>query len=115
MPDGAKEFFSPGSIATFTGATAAVWVLANTYRFLFKRNSMPVLFIISIAVAVIGAVSSHTATDLWSWLLTGLNGCLLFCTAAGAQETIASRAPATPPGDAALAKPTPTFFSSWIH
>ena len=82
IPD---EFFTAGSIATFAGATGAVWVLTNVFRVLLKRDSILFGFIVSLMISFVGAYAAHTLTSLVQVFLIFLNGCLLFLTAAGVQ------------------------------
>lgn len=80
-----SDFFTLASIATFTGATGAVWVFGNTFRVLFKRDSKIIAFIISLMVAYVGAYLGGTLNSVAAFFLVLLNGCLLFLTAAGVQ------------------------------
>jgi len=82
IPD---EFFTAGSIATFAGATGAVWVLTNVFRVLLKRDSILFGFIVSVVISFVGAYAAHTLTSLVQVFLIFLNGCLLFLTGAGVQ------------------------------
>jgi hypothetical protein len=80
-----KAFFTPGSIATFTGATSAVWIITNVFRVLVGRDSVIAGFIIALIVAFVGAYSTQALNGLVPGFLVFLNGCLLFFTAAGVQ------------------------------
>jgi hypothetical protein len=80
-----KEFFTAQSITTFTGASAAVWVLSNLARVIFKKNSTIPCFVISLIVAYLGAYITHSLDGVVSYFLGFLNGALLFFTAVGVQ------------------------------
>jgi hypothetical protein len=80
------DFFTNSSVVTFAGATAIISVLSNTIRILTKRNPLIAIFLLSLGVAFLGAYIGRTLTDVVNVILTFVNGCLLFCTTAGAQE-----------------------------
>jgi len=80
-----KDFFTANSIGTFAGASAAVWVLSNVFRVLFKRDSLIFGFVVSLLIAYLGMYAAGTLTGLLGYSLAFLNGCLLFLTAAGIQ------------------------------
>lgn len=93
MSEGIKDFFTPVSVATYAGATLAVYVFSNTVRKLFGRDSVWISFVIAMLVSFIGAYSAKLLQlEVVSVFVALLNGCLLFLGAAGAQETIAYNA-----------------------
>ena len=93
MPEGIRDFFTPVSIATYAGATLAVYVFSNTLRKLLRRDSVWISFIIAMLVSFIGAYAAKLLQpEIVSIFVALLNGCLLFLGAAGAQETIAYNA-----------------------
>jgi hypothetical protein len=105
-----QEFFSSNSVLTFTGATAAIFVVSNTIRVLTGRSILLVNFLIALIVAYLGAYISHALVDVVNWFLTALNGCLLFCATAGVQEVgkvAMERPPAGP-------QKSVRFLSSWF-
>ena len=86
-----QDFFTSESIATFGGASLAVWVLSNVIRIITGRDTIKISLIVAIVVAFIGAYGSHKLDDVIAYFLALLNGCLLFLTAAGTQ-TVAHKA-----------------------
>src|SRR5688572_7066998 len=79
------DFFRPGSIATFAGATTAVWLITNLFRVLVGRDSVIAGFVIALIVSFVGAYSTGSINGLVPGFLVFLNGCLLFFTGAGVQ------------------------------
>jgi uncharacterized membrane protein YfcA len=112
-----RDFFTTNSITTFVGATAVISVLANTFRILTKSNNLVVLFAISLAVAFLGAYLGSTLSTAVGWILSFMNGCLLFCTAAGVQQTAAGVSDKSlGPGRVRKQSGKPVrFFSSWFE
>lgn len=99
MPEGIRDFFTPVSIATYAGATLAVYVFSNTVRKLLGRDSVWISFIIAMLVSFIGAYAAKLLQlEIVSIFVALLNGCLLFLGAAGAQETISYNAAPKPTG-----------------
>ena len=80
-----NELFTAGSIGTFAGASAAVWVLTNVFRVLLKRDSVLFGFVVSLVISFVGAYAAQALSGLVQIFLVFLNGCLLFLTAAGVQ------------------------------
>lgn len=117
MGDTIHNFFTSTSVGTFVGATAIISVLSNTIRMLTGRNPLFLLFLICLGVAYFGAYVGHALTDVVNAVLTFINGCLLFCTTAGAQEAgIALRQRAQRTGGAELQAQEPVrFLSSWFE
>jgi hypothetical protein len=94
-----QNFFTIESFITFGGASLIVLILTNTYRKLTKSDQPLVAFIAAEIVAFIGAAQSNTLTSFGQYFVAFLNGCLLFCSALGINETaVAARAP-KPPSD----------------
>jgi lysylphosphatidylglycerol synthetase-like protein (DUF2156 family) len=97
----------------------AVVVVTNTFRKLTKRDWLAVPFIVAIVLAMAVAGAQNALGEIIGWVVAFLNGCLLFCTALGLQETITSGTQ----GQLASAtreqreqrrnQPLP-FFSSWL-
>jgi purine-cytosine permease-like protein len=109
------DFFSTSSVVTFAGATAVISVLSNTIRLLTKRNPLIVIFLISVGVAFLGAYIGHTLTNVVNVLLTVVNGCLLFCTTAGAQEAGATLKQRAQQGEIERHSQKPVkLLSSWF-
>jgi hypothetical protein len=98
MENAIKEFFTSNAMLTFGGASAAVWIFTSAFRLLFKTNSVVFVFVASLIVSFVGAYIAGTYKDLVGIFLWLLNGCLLFCSAAGIQETFANAAKPKPVG-----------------
>jgi hypothetical protein len=90
-------------------------VVANTARRLAKIDSPLVPFVISLALTIGSAYTSHALVSLSGWVLAGLNACLLFCTAAGINQVAVETM--TRPASAAGSKGTePTqWLAAWFH
>ena len=75
----------------FGGATIAVLAVSNTMRAVFKWTAVGIPFVMSLLLSYAIADRANLLDDLFSYVLAGVNGCLLFCSAAGTQEVIASQ------------------------
>lgn len=80
-----KDFITPQSITTFTGASGAVWILSNLARMVFKKNSTIPCFIVSLLVSYIGMSIIGALHGGIAIFMGFLNGALLFFTALGVQ------------------------------
>jgi hypothetical protein len=112
-----QNFFTMESFATFGGASLAVLILTNTVRRLTKFNHPLVAFVFSQFVAFFGASGSNSLGTASHYFITFLNGCLLFCSAAGINETASKIAePAPPPGSVKPHGAQPAkWLSSWYR
>jgi hypothetical protein len=116
MSETINSFFTIQSVGTLAGASAAVVFVSNTYRILTKSNSVVPPFIISIIVSFVGAYESGAWFGITEMFLVILNGCLLFCSALGVQETTVNLANRPPPGTVqAQGKQSIKWFSSWFN
>lgn len=102
-----QQFITTSSILTFGGASTAVWVMAITIQRITEKQSVIVPFILSMVVAFAIAFSANLLSGILSWLVTIVNGCLLFCTATGINEAAAGR-------PAALTRPHGQRPAGWI-
>jgi hypothetical protein len=109
-----QDFITFKSFGTFAGASGITYVLANTARKLVKSNSPWLPFLCAEAVAFIGSYYLGSLTNVGQGLLTALNGCLLFLTASGAQEGIASAATSAGGAKAHGAEPV-RWLGSWFR
>jgi hypothetical protein len=116
MPDTVQSLFTFASIATFGGASAAVAVIANTYRRFRKSDSSIPAFVASLAVSFVGAYTAKSWLGIGESFLIVLNACLLFCSAAGMNEVALTAAQAPPPGGVQPhgLQPVP-WLSSWFR
>lgn len=111
-----QNFFTPSSIATLGGASVAVMVISNTLRTLFKWNSPFVGFITALVVAFLAALISGSLHGLVDFIVTIINGFLLFSSAAGIQETAirASQGQAIASPESRTQEPI-KWLSSWFR
>lgn len=99
MSNAVQNFFTIESFATFGGASLIVLVLTNTYRKLTKQDHAIIAFLAAELVAFVGAYEAHSLTCPVQYFVAALNGCLLFCSALGINETATNvTAPLPPPG-----------------
>lgn len=121
-----QELYTIAMLGTFAGSSGAVLVLYNTFRTLLKRENLWIAFAISLIVSFVVAGATSALVGLTGYFLAFLNGCLLFTTAAGAQQIIAAppsqpavQTPSTPVAAASpstpSAGPAPTWRSSWFR
>lgn len=75
------------SLFTFGGASAAVWLLMNTFRRLTKFTSPWWTFCFCLLIAYTSAFMLQQLGGLGDVVVALLNSCLLFCTALGINET----------------------------
>lgn len=108
-----QDFITLKALATYGGATTAVFILNNTVYRLGGPRSVWVPFIVAQLVAFIGAGSAGAITSLGAAFIVLLNGCLLFCSALGANEAMSSTD--RPPGQVKLhAGEKRKWLSSWF-
>jgi hypothetical protein len=98
MEEMLQQFFTLASVATFGGASGAVYVLTNTVRILFNTASPIPAFIAVLLISYLGALSSGALTEPLAYFVAFLNACLLFLTALGFQTTTRSRQEVPPSG-----------------
>jgi hypothetical protein len=110
-----KEFFGPGSILTFTGATGIVWTINSAFRLLLQRNPVWLLFFIALVVAYLGSYVAGTLHGGLAIFLAFVNGCLLFCTSAGIQSGASNAVKGTPAGTTKLHGASFRFWSSYFE
>ena len=103
-----QELYTLATLGTFAGSSGAVLVLYNTFRKLLKRENLWIAFVISLIVSFVVAFTTSALSGLVGYFLAFLNGCLLFTTASGTQELIAT--PPTQPTDVSPSKPVSAFF-----
>ena len=91
------DFFTRASLLTFGGATAATFVVPNALQAAFGFN--PRWLALAVAELICLAVVASAHGGPIEYLIALVNGCLVFCSAAGA-TTITGR------GDHLAAAPT---------
>ncbi len=115
MTDSVENFFTLASFATFAGASAVVMVLSNTIRVLFRISSPWPAFVASLLASFVGAYSAGTWKTPPAILVIVLNGCLLFCSSLGMQQTaIGLTSPARGAGVRATGRQPVRWLSSWF-
>jgi hypothetical protein len=87
------DFLSGKALGTFAGASAATVTLGNTARYLTKKDLRVVPFLIALVFSYVAAEITGDPNTVGEWALVGLNGCLLFCTAIGANQVLVSAMP----------------------
>jgi hypothetical protein len=109
------DFITAQSLATFGGASIAVWILSNLVRVMLKTTSAIPCFIISLIVAAIASHLLHTLNGVVSYFLVLLNGALLFFTAIGMQGFTGAAAKGEATGETKLqAKTEVKFLTPWF-
>lgn len=85
-----KEFFTPESIFTLTGAASAVYVVCGALQHALGFNPRWLALLLSLAISLIGTHIAQSAA--WTdYLLAVLNGFLIYCTAVGVNTVLATR------------------------
>jgi hypothetical protein len=87
MQETIKDFLTLSSILTFGGASIGVIAVSNTVRVLTNWNSPWPAFIISQIIVFIGTFTVASHPSIAQLGLAFVNGCLLFTTSAGIQNT----------------------------
>ncbi len=113
-----QDLYTVATLATFAGSSGAVLILYNTYRRLFNRESVWAAFVLAMVVSLVVAVATGALKGPLGFFLAFLNGCLLFSSAAGAQQALAYQ----PPGPSQSREVGPVgqpdqpikFRSSWF-
>jgi hypothetical protein len=110
-----EGFIDPGSLTTFSVATGVVWAMYNTFRILFRRNALPVLFFASLIVSFGGQFLASARPNYW-WAYAFLNTFLLFCSTVGLQEAVV-RIGETPSAGQQIEQSAakPSFLESWFR
>jgi hypothetical protein len=108
------DFLTSTALGTFTGASVATVVVGNTARYLTKRDLRVVPFVFALVFAYVAAQITGNPRTLSDVLLVLLNGCLLFCTAIGANQVLVSVA-SQPGGIAPHGRPRSAirWLQSW--
>lgn len=110
-----QDLYTVATLATFVGSSGAVLVLYNTFRKLFTKDSVWVAFIISLIVSFVVAIGTDALGGVLSLFLAFLNACLLFTSASGAQEIVASNSQVSTRGFSADRQGERNrFWSSWF-
>ncbi|ANP85613.1 hypothetical protein BA011_07610 [Rhizobium leguminosarum] len=112
----ATTFFTSDSLASVATASLIIIVVTNTVRRVLGVQSVWVPAAVSLIVAFAGAVNAGILHGIWDGVLAVFNGCLLFCTATGAQETVVSNPIAKDTDRPSLQSAKRVrWFSSWLR
>jgi SNF family Na+-dependent transporter len=117
-----KEFFTKQSTASLTAVVAMVTVVANGIQRLTNRNPVWLAWLIAEAICFVGMFSTNADPRLLDYLLTVVNGFLVFSAAAGvtsAGDAILRKKPPAAKSDEVLTSGRPPvprkFFTSWFR
>jgi hypothetical protein len=106
-----KEFFTPQSATTLTGAVAIVYVLSSTVQATFEYNPRWLALLISQVVAAFGVwYGKGKGVD---YLFGLLNGCLIYLTAVGMAAIAAKASPPAATRGVGSLPPRRSFLSTW--
>ena len=84
-----KEFFTPQTMLTLTGATGATFVIANGLQRAFDFNPKWLALVIAVSICQFGVFT--TGGGAIDYFVGVVNGFLVYCTAAGATGLAGSR------------------------
>src|SRR3954451_2971975 len=106
------EYFTWSSLSSLAGASVAVVVVTNALQ-KARRKIYPILpLALSLIITFGTSFYAGQLGTLPGWALAFLNGCLLYCTATGANETIVDVAAGQQPGARVHAAAPTGLFSS---
>jgi hypothetical protein len=109
------EFFTWTNLGSLTGASAAVIVVTNAIQKAAQRIFAWLPLLASLVITLGTAWYAAELSALPGWGLAFLNGCLLYCTATGANESLVQVSKGQAPGAHVHgAKPT-GLISSWLR
>jgi hypothetical protein len=86
------DFLTSKALGTFAGATGATLIVTNTARKLFNRELRVLPFFVALVFSYVSAQIVGKPDTFGDYALVFLNGCLLFLTAIGANDVVASTA-----------------------
>lgn len=99
------DFFTVASVATLSGSVAAVVFIYNTFRHVFNWGPRWFGLALSILISVaafkiatgLGDTQKTTPLGWASYLIVFINGCLIYSSAFGIQNTLVSGPASKPP------------------
>jgi hypothetical protein len=111
----ANEMFTNESFFSLAGASAIVFVVCNALQRALNFNPKWLGLALSEAVAILGVWTAQRATVPSDYFIAVLNGCLIFCTAAGGTSVVASAQEAAQPRGVILpASHLRRFAERWL-
>jgi hypothetical protein len=114
----ATDFLTAKALGTFTGASLATVVVGNTFRYISRRDWPVIPLLLALVFSYVAAQEVGHPHGLGDWALILLNGCLLFCTALGANEVLVSATTGGREGVKAHGKPAARsvrWNQSWLR
>ena len=111
MPD---TFFTNQSFLSLAGSSAIVFVVGNTFQSALNFNPRWLALVLSEIVAIYGTYASHNIQVPSDYFIAILNGCLIYCTAAGGTSIVSSAREAGRAKGFAPARGRRQFSSSWF-
>jgi hypothetical protein len=115
MADAHSDFFTWNSLGTLAGGSIAVIIVTNTLQRARKKIYPTLPLVISMIITFGTSLYAGQLNGVPDWVLAFLNGCLLYCTATGANERIVDVAAGQKPGAQVHAAIPRAFFSSWVR
>ena len=91
-----KEFFTPESMLTLTGAAGATFIVSATLQRVLNFNPRWLAFVLA-EIIVLGGTLAAGANSFTDYGIGFINGCLVYLTAVGT-ATAAGAASAAEPG-----------------
>src|SRR5688572_20535232 len=109
-------FLTVKALGSYTGASLASVVTGTTARVLLQTDVVWRPSLVALLFSYAAAQMTADPNDIADYLLILLNGCLLFWTALGAHQTLASVAkpPEKPPVDAQGKRPV-KWSEPWLR
>jgi hypothetical protein len=110
-----SQMFSNESFFSLAGASAIVFVVCNALQSALNFNPKWLGLALSEVVAILGVWTAPRITVPSDYFIALLNGCLIFCTAAGGTSVAASaKEAAQPKGVIVPAKQSRGFAERWL-
>jgi len=107
-----KDFFTPESALTLSGAVAMTYVVSNTCQAAFGFNPRWLALLIALVISLFGVWSTHGG--LTDYVFGVVNACLIYLSAVGVSAVSAKRAVRTRGVDTKAVEPGKrTFLSPW--
>jgi uncharacterized membrane protein len=115
MADASTEYFTWASLGSLAGASAAVIVVTNAIQRARQRIYPMLPFVVSLLITFGTAWYAAQLVALPGWGLAFLNGCLLYCTATGANEVAVEVSRGQAPGATVHGRGPTGLISSWLR
>ena len=110
------DFFTNRSFVSLAGCSGIVFIVCNTLQGALNFNPRWLALVLSELVAIYGAHLANTPRVPSDYFIAALNGCLIYCTAAGGTAVVgAAKETGAPKG--LVGSPPPSrraFASRWL-